>query len=113
MRFAYHQERAFDSDESSSCGVSYRKGNVPYCRIAAYLLLGAFGFTLAWECCFFGNLLKESGVTRRLAENPAAVDYHYFVRLDRRCLTQASEFLAVDSILIFLLGALSFVIATA
>ena len=46
---------------------------------------------------FFGNLLKESGVTRRLANTAR----------------QASEFLTFDSIKIFALGALSFVIATA
>ena len=43
---------------------------------------------------FFGNLLKESGVTRRLANT-------------------ATEFLTLDSIKIFAIGALSFVIATA
>ncbi|MFR3188794.1 MAG: sodium ion-translocating decarboxylase subunit beta [Phocaeicola sp.] len=65
---------------------------------------------------FFGNLLKESGVTRRLAETargPLIDTITILLGLTVGASTQASEFLTVDSILIFLLGALSFVIATA
>ena len=65
---------------------------------------------------FFGNLLKESGVTRRLAETargPLIDVITILLGVTVGASTQASEFLTVDSILIFGLGALSFVIATA
>lgn len=64
---------------------------------------------------FFGNLLKESGVTRRLAETargPLIDVITILLGLTVGASTQASEFLKVDSLLIFALGALSFVIAT-
>jgi len=65
---------------------------------------------------FFGNLLKESGVTRRLAETargPLIDVITILIGLTVGCSTQASEFLQWSSIKIFGLGALSFVIATA
>ena len=65
---------------------------------------------------FFGNLLKESGVTRRLAETargPLIDTITILLGLTVGASTQASEFLTLDSILIFALGALSFIIATA
>ena len=65
---------------------------------------------------FFGNLLKESGVTRRLAETargPLIDIVTIILGLTVGASTQASEFLTIDSILIFGLGALSFIIATA
>lgn len=65
---------------------------------------------------FFGNLLKESGVTRRLAETargPLIDTITILLGLTVGASTQASEFLTIDSILIFALGALSFIIATA
>ena len=65
---------------------------------------------------FFGNLLKESGVTRRLANTasgPLIDTITILLGLTVGASTQASEFLTLDSIKIFALGALSFVIATA
>ena len=65
---------------------------------------------------FFGNLLKESGVTRRLANTasgPLIDTITILLGLTVGASTQASEFLTIDSILIFALGALSFIIATA
>ena len=65
---------------------------------------------------FFGNLLKESGVTRRLADTargPLIDTITILLGLTVGASTQASEFLTIDSILIFALGALSFIIATA
>ena len=65
---------------------------------------------------FFGNLCKESGVTRRLAETargPLIDTITILLGLTVGASTQASEFLTLDSILIFALGALSFIIATA
>jgi oxaloacetate decarboxylase beta subunit len=64
---------------------------------------------------FFGNLLKESSVTRRLANTasgPLIDIVTILIGLTVGCSTQASTFLRWESILIFLLGALSFVIAT-
>ncbi len=65
---------------------------------------------------FFGNLLKESSVTKRLANTAsnALIDIvTILIGLNVGCSTQASTFLKVESILIFVLGAFSFVIATA
>ena len=64
---------------------------------------------------FFGNLLKESGVTRRLAETargPLIDVITILLGLTVGASTQATEFLTASSIKIFILGAFSFVIAT-
>ena len=64
---------------------------------------------------FFGNLLKESGVTRRLAETargPLIDVITILIGLTVGCSTQADKFLQMTSVYIFVLGALSFVIAT-
>ena len=64
---------------------------------------------------FFGNLLKESGVTKRLAETargPLVDVITILIGITVGCSTQADEFLTGDSVKIFLLGLLSFVIAT-
>ena len=56
---------------------------------------------------FFGNLLKESGVTRRLAETasgPLIDTITILLGLTVGASTQASEFLTIDSILIFASG---------
>ena len=65
---------------------------------------------------FFGNLLKESGVTRRLAETArgSMIDIvTILLGLTVGASTQASVFLTPTSVLIFVLGAVSFMIATA
>lgn len=65
---------------------------------------------------FFGNLLKESGVTRRLAETargPLIDTITILLGVTVGASTQATQFLTVDSVKIFGLGALSFIIATA
>ena len=64
---------------------------------------------------FFGNLLKESGVTRRLAETargPMVDVVTTLIGLTVGASTQADKFLSGKSLLIFGLGLLSFVIAT-
>lgn len=64
---------------------------------------------------FFGNLLKESGVTRRLAETargPLIDIVTTLLGVTVGASTQAATFLRVESILIFIIGALSFIIAT-
>ncbi|MEG2070168.1 MAG: sodium ion-translocating decarboxylase subunit beta [Bacteroidales bacterium] len=64
---------------------------------------------------FFGNLLKESSVTKRLASTasgPLIDIVTILIGLTVGCSTQATTFLKLDSILIFVLGAASFVIAT-
>lgn len=64
---------------------------------------------------FFGNLLKESGVTRRLAETargPLIDIVTILLGLTVGASTQATTFLRPDSIKVFVIGALSFVIAT-
>ena len=65
---------------------------------------------------FFGNLLKESGKTMRLAKTAGSALNDVVVMLlglTVGCSTQASEFLTFNTIKIFLLGALAFIIATA
>ena len=65
---------------------------------------------------FFGNLLKESGVTRRLAETargPLIDTITILLGITVGASTQATQFLTIDSIKIFALGAFSFIIATA
>lgn len=65
---------------------------------------------------FFGNLLKESGVTKRLAKTasePLIDIVTILLGLTVGCSTQATTFLRPASVLIFLLGAFSFIVATA
>ncbi|NLT04301.1 MAG: sodium ion-translocating decarboxylase subunit beta [Bacteroidales bacterium] len=65
---------------------------------------------------FFGNLLKESGVTRRLAETargPLIDTITILLGLTVGASTQATQFLTMSSVKIFGIGALSFIIATA
>ena len=64
---------------------------------------------------FFGNLLKESGVTRRLANTasgPLIDIVTILIGITVGCSTQADKFLQAKSIKIFILGAISFMIAT-
>ena len=64
---------------------------------------------------FFGNLLKESGVTKRLAETargPLIDVVTILIGVTVGCSTQADVFLTANSIKIFFLGLMSFVIAT-
>ncbi len=65
---------------------------------------------------FFGNLLKESGVTKRLAETargPLIDTITILLGLTVGASTQATTFLTAKSVGIFGLGALSFIVATA
>jgi len=64
---------------------------------------------------FFGNLLRESGVTKRLADTakgPMIDVVTILIGLTVGASTQATTFLTLKSIGIFALGAASFVIAT-
>ena len=64
---------------------------------------------------FFGNLLKESGVTKRLANTAsnALIDIvTILLGVTVGASTQADIFLTKESLLIFGLGALSFMVAT-
>ncbi|MDR0971875.1 MAG: sodium ion-translocating decarboxylase subunit beta [Bacteroidales bacterium] len=64
---------------------------------------------------FFGNLLKESGVTKRLAttaSGPMIDIVTILIGLTVGCSTQATSFISAKSLGIFALGAFSFVIAT-
>jgi len=65
---------------------------------------------------FFGNLLKECGVTKRLGDTAksALIDIvTILLGLTVGASTQATIFLTPQSILIFILGAISFAVATA
>ena len=65
---------------------------------------------------FFGNILKECGVCKRLADTakgPLIDIVTILLGFTVGCSTQASTFLTLESLEIFGLGALSFLIATA
>lgn len=65
---------------------------------------------------FFGNLLKESGVTKRLASTAAGPMIDVVTTLIGFTVgasTQADVFVSPRSIMIFVLGIISFIIATA
>ena len=64
---------------------------------------------------FFGNLIKESGVTKRLAttaSGPLIDVMSILIGITVGASTQADKFLQWSSVKIFILGAFSFVIAT-
>lgn len=64
---------------------------------------------------FFGNILKESGVTGRLAETargPLIDIVTIILGVTVGASTQATTFLKFQSVQIFIIGAISFVIAT-
>ena len=64
---------------------------------------------------FFGNLLRESGVTRRLAETArgSMIDIvTILLGVTVGASTQATEFLTWDSVKIFSIGFIAFIIAT-
>lgn len=65
---------------------------------------------------FFGNLLKESGVTKRLADTARTnmIDMvTILLGVTVGASTQATTFLTPQSMKIFVLGAISFIVATA
>jgi oxaloacetate decarboxylase beta subunit len=65
---------------------------------------------------FFGNILKESGLTKQLASTASTILVDLVVILIGVTVgasTQADVFLKWESILIFILGALAFMVATA
>lgn len=65
---------------------------------------------------FFGNILRESGVTKRLANtasNPLIDIVTIILGLTVGASTQATVFLKPESLVIFALGAFSFIVATA
>ena len=65
---------------------------------------------------FFGNLLKESTKTTRLAKTAGNALNDLVVMLlglTVGCSTQASEFLTSNTIFIFIIGACAFIVATA
>ena len=64
---------------------------------------------------FFGNLIKESGVTKRLANTasgPLIDIVTILIGITVGASTQADQFLQLRSVFIFFIGACSFVIAT-
>lgn len=85
--------------------------------IAAFLICAmiAPGSMTLLGMLFFGNLLKESTVTERLANSArnSLIDIvTILLGFTVGASTQAQTFLTSSSILIFVLGALSFVVAT-
>jgi len=86
--------------------------------IAAFLIctMIAPGALVLLGMLFFGNLLKESGVTERLAQTArtAMVDIvTILLGFAVGASTKADVFLSGDSIMIFTLGATAFAVATA
>lgn len=86
----------------------------PICGLLLTAFLVPSGLPLL-GMLFFGNLLKESGVTRRLAQTasgPLIDIVTILIGITVGASTQATTFLKWQSVLIFILGACSFVIAT-
>ena len=86
--------------------------------VAAFLICAtvAPGAITLIGMLFLGNLLKESGVTDRLADTArhSLIDIvTILLGFSVGCSTQAQTFLTRESLLIFVLGAASFAIATA
>ncbi|MFT5085948.1 MAG: sodium ion-translocating decarboxylase beta subunit [Candidatus Latescibacterota bacterium] len=86
--------------------------------IAAFLIcaLIAPGAIVLIGMLFFGNLLKESTVTERLADTArhGLIDIvTILLGFSVGCSTQAQTFLSPESLLIFALGATAFAVATA
>ena len=86
--------------------------------IAAFLIAAVIapGSLALVGMLMFGNLLKESGVTERLAEtarHPFVDTVTILLGFSVGASTQAQVFLTPQSVLIFGLGALSFAMATA
>ncbi|PLX28646.1 MAG: glutaconyl-CoA decarboxylase subunit beta [Ignavibacteria bacterium] len=86
--------------------------------IAAFIVTGFIspGSLPLLGMLFFGNVLKESGVTKRLMEtarNPLIDIVTILLGVTVGASTQATTFLTPQSILIFALGAGSFAVATA
>ena len=86
--------------------------------VAAFLIctMIAPGAIVLLGMMFFGNLLKESLVTERLANTARTAMIDIVTVLLGFCVgasTQADTFLTSQSMLIFALGALSFAVATA
>jgi oxaloacetate decarboxylase beta subunit len=83
------------------------------------LLLGAFVAPASLPLLgmfFFGNILKESGLTKQLATTASTILIDIVVILIGLTVgasTQADVFLKSESILIFVLGAIAFMVATA
>ena len=87
----------------------------PIIGFIATVLIAPGGATLL-GMLFFGNLLKESGVTERLANTARTTLIDICTVLVGFCIgatTTAGLFLNVSSIKIFLLGAFAFAMATA
>ncbi len=83
---------------------------------ALITILIAPGASVLLGMLFFGNLLKESGVTERLANSSrnALIDIvTVLLGITVGASTQADVFLRIESVKIFGLGAFSFMIATA
>lgn len=86
--------------------------------VAAFLIctLIAPGAIVLLGMLFFGNLLKESLVTERLANTARTAMIDIVTVLLGFCVgasTQATTFITKESMLIFALGAMSFAVATA
>lgn len=86
--------------------------------VVAFLLITAVapGAIPLLGMMFFGNLLKESGVTERLAKTARTAFIDIITILLGFAVgtsTDASRFLTADSIKVFALGAASFCVATA
>lgn len=87
----------------------------PVCGVLFTLFISPSALPLL-GMLFFGNLLKESGVTKRLAETAARplIDIvTILLGVTVGASTQATTFLTPQSVLIFVLGAASFMVATA
>ena len=122
-----HPQGAYHPYETSSPGLQAREDFLPHRRLP---LLRKISFPIVgFLFCafivpsglpllgmlFFGNLLKECGVTKRLSEvasNAVVNVCTLLIGITVGASTQATSFLTGRSVLIFCLGAFSFIVAT-
>jgi len=113
---AAHDARgAADSHEARAQGLALRAGGLPHRRHAGDVHRRA-GRPAAARPLFFGNLLKESGVTGRLAKTAANAMLDtctILLGLAVGASTSAQAFLNPRSVMIFALGCVAFGTATA
>ncbi len=114
MRLFTTKQRAPHQDEARPRRVAEREDHLPHRGHAAHLLCCALGHPLL-GMLFFGNLLRECGVTTRLAKtasNAFTDIVTILLGMTVGASTQASEFLTAQTIGIFALGFMAFIIAS-
>lgn len=114
MKLCTTKKDASYPDAAAQAHLQERENHVPDNRSSAHLFPRSLRSALL-GMLFLGNLLKESGVTKRLATTaggPLIDIVTILIGLTVGASTQATTFLTEKSLLVFAIGAASFIIAT-